>query len=171
MSTETKSIWAKIIEFIINIISSVNKEETAENVLNNVRKEAEADTPLKDRLRNTSSEIISGMSEAAKDEAVAQTSVLLLTHGDYLLGLTEAQKDYAIEIAFLRSISNLDKLSFEELKEYRDSGSKALELGITVTTEMNAFWTAFGEAVKSIINVAADIGARSAATALKILLL
>lgn len=136
-----KDLIIKIIEAIVSFFKSNNKKSDSDN-----------------------------LSDVLSKEAASKSVQLLQKHGKYLAGLTEAQKNYAIKIAFLKSVINLEELTFDELKEFRKAASEAMELGIDVTSEINSFWTDFSEAVKSILGVAADVGVRSVATAIKILL-
>lgn len=161
-----------IIEFIVGLFSSSENAKTVDDAIREVKEiSSNSNIGMKDKLKNSGEATIEAMSEAAIDETINQASGLLLNHGDYILGLSEAQKAYAVHIAYLKSINDLGNLSFDELKEYRNAASKALELGIDVADEMNSFWNDFSDAVKEVIGTAADIGARVAATALKVLIL
>jgi hypothetical protein len=170
MSNEKKSIWVVIFEFLASLFSNTSDKRT-EDVVNDVRVIAnDPDNDLKTRLKNSGETIVDGMAEVAVNEAATQAGGLLIEHGDYLLGLSEVQRAYALQIAYLKAVDDLDTLSFDELKEYRAAASKALELGIDVADEMNSFWTDFGDAVRAVIDVAADVGVKAAATALKVMI-
>ena len=164
--------WIEIIlEILIKIFSQDKSDKNAKDIINDVKIEADdQNKTMKERLENCGEKILEGMGNAAKDEAINQAGTLLLNHGDYLLGLTEFQRNYAIKIAMLKSIQNLEVLDFDELKEYREISSKAIELGIDVAEEINVFWEDFNDAVKAIIEVGADVGVRAGCVALKVLL-
>lgn len=168
---DKKGFWALLLELLASIFASEKSEKTTADVIHEVKKEAsDQNKSMKERLENSGEAILEGIGDAAKDEAINQAGTLLLNHGDYLLGLTEAQRAYAVKVAMLKAIDNLEELDFDELKEYRNVASEAIELGINVAEEMNTFWTDFGDAVKAVVDVAADVGVRAGCTALKVLL-
>lgn len=168
--SEEKNILTRIIEFIISIFKYDNNQDVVDTT-KEIEEINRSSGSLKNKLKDSGDAIIESMSESAIDESVAQATKLISKHGDYLLGLSEVQREYAIKIAFLKSVNDLGKLSIDELIEYRNYASKAMELGIDVADEMNSFWNDFGDAAKSVINTASNIGATAAATALKVLVL
>lgn len=165
-----KSFWDFIIEFIKRLFGKdlTTPKDPAAATTTILKK---PDQSTGDYLKTVTNDALADMKQETRDAIVAETTKLLLNHGKTLMGMTEVQKEYAVHVAMLKSIETFDKLSYIELKEYRDVASKTLELGIQVTVEVNNFWNDFGDAVKKVLGVATEIGARAAATAIKALIL
>lgn len=169
MTENKKSIWQIILDFIINLLTSTTETKNDKPIKDDDETEEIHKKDVTDSIKK--SDIFDDMTEVAKDEIKKEGTKLLIKHGEYLAGLTDAQREYAIEIAYLKSVNDLSTLSFKELKEYRKHASKALELGIEVSEEMNSFWNDFLESIKSLLKVVGEIGAKSLATALKVIIL
>lgn len=169
--SNNKSIWDLIIEFLKKLFGSSAETTNPALMTTTIVKKPDSGKEVKQYLADLANETLKDMKAETKEAIIAESSKLLLKHGQTLLGLTEAQKEYAIHVGLLKSIESLDALSYTELKEYREVASKTLELGIVVTTEINTFWNDFGDAVKKVLEVASDIGVRAAATAIKALIL
>lgn len=160
-----KNIWEKIIDFVISLIEvfiNKNKEPNTTPTVNN----KDGNT-----LKILTKTITEDLPEDVKNVAIAEGVGLLVKYNDIILNLSPAQKEYAIHVAYLKSVQRFDTLTLAELSEYADINAKALKLGIKVTEELNEFWTAFGDSLKKIIGTAANISAKAAGIALKGLLL
>lgn len=162
MADKEKNWLDKILE-IIKLVIGFFKGSKLESEADDLYKELSSvhgdDLRVKDVLR--------GVSDEAKDVIIEEGKTLLLNHGKVLLGLSEAQKEYAVHIAYLRAVKNLDSLSIEELIEYNKLISKTAELAPAVAKELASFWNAFGEAVSTIFSKVTDIGIKAAAVGLK----
>jgi hypothetical protein len=169
--SNNKSIWDIIIEFLKKLFGSSSTDQSTITTTVIRQSESGKEKDVKKYLTDLANLTLKDMKTEAKEVVIAESAKLLLKHGQNLLGMTEAQKEYVIYVGLLKSIENLDSLSFSELKDYREVASKTIELGIVVTTEINTFWNDFGDAVKKVLEVATDIGVRAAATAVKALIL
>lgn len=112
-------------------------------------------------------EVLSDISDEARDVIMAEGKKLLLEHGKVLAGLTPEQQEYALNVAYLKSLESFDELSVSELMEYRKLVTKAAELGPDVAEQLDSFWTAFGEALNNVVDKVSDIGIKAGAVALK----
>jgi len=112
-------------------------------------------------------ELLSAMKDDAQDVIIGESIKFLKDNGKVLLGLTKEQKEYAINLAFLMSIKDLDKLTVDELLQYRQLITKTSMLGPAVAEQLHSFWNEFKNTLDVILNKLTDIGVRAGATALK----
>lgn len=151
--------------FLIDLFISIFKrDETLIEYNNNKKENKQNEKFINENLKENSFDQIE---KEVKDSIIREGSHLLLKHGKYLAGLSKEQKEYAVHIAYLKSIKNISTFSFKELKEYSTINSKAIELGIDVSKEMNEFWNDFGNAVKIIFDKSVELSFKSIAVALK----
>jgi hypothetical protein len=161
--SNNKTWWANLLDFIVELIKQfLDPEKPSPNSV---------ESGDKDILKNVANTLRTELPKEVKEEAITQGVSLLLKYNKTLLGLTPAQKEYAIHVAYLKAVQRLDTLSLEELEEYAEINTQALFIGIKVSEELNEFWNAFGDAVKKVVQVAANISAKAAAVALKSLIL
>jgi hypothetical protein len=163
---EPKENWIiKLIRSIVKFLGEVFKESTiAEDVakmtndINTNKKELNA------------RELLGSIPDEAKDVIIAEGTQFLLKNHKVLLGLTPEQREYAINLAYLKAIDNLTELTMDELIEYRKLVTHVAELGPDVAKQLNSFWTEFQTCISTIVDTVCDLTVRMGAVALKTLI-
>lgn len=162
MGEEKQNGFVKLIKWIVKILGEAFKDTGKAEEVVKLNSEIESGKrELKAR------ELLGAMGDDAKDVVIEEGSKFLVNNYDVLLGLTPEQREYAMKLAYLKAIEDLDELSVEELMEYRKLTTEVLELGPAVAEQLHSFWEEFKNTAEIIVDKCVDIGVRAGVVALK----
>lgn len=162
MSDKKENGFVKFIKWIVKILGEAFKDTGKADEVVKLNKEVDAG-----KREMKARELLGAMGEDAKDVVIEEGSKFLVGNYEVLLGLTPEQREYAMKLAYLKAIEDLDELSVEELLEYRKLVTQVAELGPDVAEQLHSLWEEFKNTVNVIVDKCVDIGVRAGVVALK----
>jgi hypothetical protein len=153
-----KNIIIAILEWLMEVFATKEVEDKVLDVL---------DENKSFIIKKVKDVIGSKVDDESISKIIDHSAQFLQENSKYLLGLSQEQKDYAIALAYLKSIEDLDQLSLMELVEYRKLITKVAEMGPEVARQMNEFSTKFKNFLVAVGQQVANIGVKLIATTIK----
>lgn len=148
-----KILWTAIVQFF----ASLSQNQSGTNTQQNSSTE-----PLVDQASDAFKETAKNV---AADFIANKAAGLVSKYGDMLDSLDPIQKEYALRMAYLKSIKPKD-LNLEETIELGEAINEAARLRVEINEELNNFWSEVFDVISEGAEKFAEVGVRILSTAL-----
>lgn len=155
--SDKSSFWKKIWEAILQFFASLSQNQSGTG-----KQPISSTEPLGERASEAFKDTAK---ELAADFLANKASGLISKYGNMLDSLDPKQKEYAIRMAYLKSVDPT-QLSLEETIELGNAINEAARLRVEINEELNSFWSEVFDVVSEAAEKFAEVGVKVLSTTL-----